>query len=479
MQHLSSPRSRLRGARVAALAAAVAALGASREAAATGMQGHIYMAQCAAEMTGDPRLVALFAAHPQRLANGAFFPDSGYTAEDHDQGEIAHWEQYVEGYIQIIRGHWPAHVDDAEGAPHVAVLMGLAAHGITDSTFDSLLMARAYQVEPGDMNSFDTAMDTFLVNDMPRYFIPELAYDAQAFSDVYTLEIPHAVTPKAIDDAMSKAQSGIAVVAKFLYLEASEYGDDFPWARPRILDPRAPGGYAFGARVVSGYYREILRRLDGDTTADQVVIGTYPDASYPLITLDNTRPDGRLVIFFGEGIDRSTIDDGTVVVHDGVGNVIPTKVEVFRGDTWANVITVEAQTPWLPSTSYTATLSNTIKTLSGASPASELELSFTTCTPPSPGADCAELTGAPPPSPCPMTEAKYAERPGAVPEDPPPEDPPKEEPPKEKPPSKIELSGGCALGANGASGELSLAAIALACAALRGRRRARRGSSRR
>jgi hypothetical protein len=173
----------------------LAVLGASGHAGATGMQGHIYMAQCAAEQTANARLRAIFDAHPLELANGAFFPDSGYTADDHEQGEIPHWEQYVEGYLQLIRERYQPPYDDPEAAAHVAFLMGIAAHGITDSTFDSLLFDRAAQLEPGDMDKFDAAMDVFLVHDRPRYFVPDLTYDAATLADVFKLQIPHPVTP--------------------------------------------------------------------------------------------------------------------------------------------------------------------------------------------------------------------------------------------------------------------------------------------
>lgn len=475
---MSKPRSsRLHGPRSAALGALLTALGIAGPAAATGMQGHIYMAQCGAEMTGDPRLKAIFAANGERLANGAFFPDSGYTADDHDQGEIAHWEQYVEGYIQIIRDRYAAPYDSPEAAQHIAFLMGIAAHGITDSTFDSILMARAGQIEPSDLSSFDTAMDIFLVHDQPRYYIPELNFDSQTLADVYNLEVLHPVEPDAIDDAMSTARSGIAAVSNLLYVGADDYGAKYPWARGQILNAGAPGGYAFGARVVAGYYREILRRLDGDTKADQVVIGTYPDASYPLVTLDNTRPDGKIVLFFGEGIDRATIDDTAVTVRDGMGNIVPAKVDVFRGDKWANVITVGADTPWQPGTKYTATLSKTIKTLSGASPSQDIELSFETCTPAAGSTDCPAPAGPSLVSPCPETDAKYVKRPGDEPEEPPvdpPVDPPKEDPPKADPPKTTDTAGGCAVEPGLPGTQSMLAGLALAFAAFGVRLRRRR-----
>ncbi|WP_282417226.1 Ig-like domain-containing protein [Polyangium sp. 15x6] len=454
---------------LAALAFLLSTLGTAGTASATGMQGHIYMAQCAAEQVTDTRLRAVFDAHLNDLSNGAFFPDSGYTAEDHDQGEIPHWEQYVQGYIELIRARYgDKPLENPEAAAHVAFLMGLAAHGITDSTFDSLLYERADQVDPGDMDTFDMAMDIFLVHDHPRYYLPEIAIDTKTQSELFEQKIVHPVTPDAIQKAMSTAWSGLSVVANFLYLGADDYGKKFPWARQSLRDPRTPGGYPFGARVTMGYYREILRRLDGNPSADDVVIGAYPDEAYPFATLDNTRPDGRIVLFFGEGMDRATTDDAVVTVRDAAGNVVPTKVSGYRGDQWANVLLVTAQEPWKAATKYTASLHKSIKTLAGVSPTEDLVFSFTTCTPESPGGDCAVEVGPPPASPCPKLDEAYSMRPEDVP-------PEEEEPP---PPTNVdpvaEGSGCTAAPARREASAGSLLALAGACVALVARRRGRR-----
>jgi hypothetical protein len=269
---------------------------------------------------------------------------------------------------------------------------------------------------------------------------------------------------------MSTAWSGIAFVAKYLYLDADHYGAEFPWGREHFLDPRTPGGYAFGSKTVGGYYRELLKRLDGDPSADGVVIGTYPDDAYPMVTLDSTRPDGRIVIFFGHGIDRTSIDGTTVVVRDDVGSTVPVTIDVFRGDQWANVLTIRPESPWLPSMQYSATLSKTIRTLHGTSPSQDFELAFLTCTPRAAGGDCDETVGPPPPSPCPALDARYAARPDD-PDAGPVEDPDAGPAPAIAPASASD-SGGCAL-PTGTAGHSSLVALGLLLGALHARRRRR------
>ncbi len=392
---------------LSALSLVLASLPLGEKAAhATGMQGHIYMAQCAAENVSDARLRSIFDGYPMFLANGAFLVDSGYTMPDHDQGEIPHWEAFVEAYLQIIREKYEAPYDSAEAQQHIAILMGMAAHGITDSTFDSLIYARAEQVEPTPMDSFDTAMDIFLVHDMPRYFIPDLANDPDTLSEAFT-RVEHPIPPDDIKSAIGTAKSGIAVVTNLLQAGADEYGMKYPWGRAHFLDPMTPGSYAFGSAVVMGYYRELLRRLDGDTSADQIVIGTYPNDSYPLVTLDATRPDGKVILFFGHGLNRDSINNNVVTVLGPDGMAVPASVEVFRGDTWANVLFIKPAQNWLPEAKYQVVLSPTIETLNGSFPSDDFVLSFTTCLPDEKG-DCPAPTNPGPYVSCPKTEALYA-----------------------------------------------------------------------
>ena len=377
------------------------------EAGATGMQGHVYMAQCAAENVTDARLRAIFDAFPKHVANGAFLVDSGYIMPDHDQGEIPHWEAFIEAYLQLIRERYEAPYDSPEAAAHVSLLMGMAAHGITDSTFDTLIYARAEQVEPEPMDSFDTAMDIFLVHDMPRYFIPEIVADPQTLSDAFTA-VEHPISPEDVTTAMSTARSGIAAVTTLLEAGADEYGLKYPWGRAHFLDAKTPGSYSFGAGVVMGYYRELLRRLDGDTSADQIVIGTYPSDAYPLVTLDATRPDGKVILFFGHGLDRGSINDDVVTVLGPDGMAVPATVEVFRGDEWANVLLVKPEQSWQAGAKYEVVLSPTVQTLYGTSPTDDFVFSFTTCASPDENGDCPPAAAPGPFVACPKTEAQYA-----------------------------------------------------------------------
>lgn len=395
-----------------ALSVATLAMLASGRAHATGMQGHVYMAMCAAEKLPEGRVKKLLAENEMRLINGAFFPDSGYTnSQDPSQGEIAHWEAFVESWVKEVRKAHPDPWSDPDGRKRIAQLLGLAAHGITDSTFDSLFFDRVMEVDPGGSDQLDMSMDVFLVADLKRELIPELDHDAAFASTVFT-GVAHPIAQKSVEKAMSTARSGMAAVVKVLAPAVENFSPKYPWAHASLRGAKVPGAYPFGTRVVLGYYRELEKRLDGDTSADGTVIGHYPDDELPLVALDHTRADARLAIFFGHGLDRKSLP-GAVTVTDASGKDHPAKIAPYRGDEWANAIVVEPMADWEKDATYTVTVKSSIKTLYGTSPTKDYVFTFSThcaTTPDDPA--CTKSTA----SPCPLNDARF--QPVVEPEEP-------------------------------------------------------------
>jgi hypothetical protein len=447
---------------------------APHEARATGMQGHIYMAECGAELLDDgPLKTLLFDEHLPWLVNGAFFPDSGYTADDHDQGEIPHWESYVEAYVQHLRATYDSPLTDPAAAEHVAFLFGIAAHGITDSTFDTLLWPRSEEVDPGDVEKLDTAMDVFLVSDLARDLVPDVLHHEEVLSGLFT-DVGHPIAPDSITGAMSTARIGIAAVTQLLSKGPEDAIAAHPWAHAAYLDPRTPGGYQHGARVTRRYYEELVKRLEGSADVDGLVIGTYPDVEAPLVTLDHTRSDARVLVFFGHGLDRASVNETSVVVRGPGGAAVPTATSGFRGDQWLNVIVLEPLADWLPDTTYELVVSASLVTLNGHSPSADVVIPFTTpcagCEP-SPALGTPEAEGGPS-SLCALTDVRHP-----FPSEPEPTPEPEPEP-EPTPTAAPQASSGCAMSPLARErGVVWLALAGLAWAGL-GRARARRASRR-
>jgi hypothetical protein len=423
----------------------------AKPAHATGMQGHIYMSHCALEQIPQGRIKTILGNHFMRLSNGAFFPDSGYAVKTNKYGEPAHWEQFIEGYIQYIRTNFKSPYTDPESQKHIAFVMGAAAHGITDSTFDTLYYSRIEQVDPASADQIDTAMDIFLDHQLQRNFQPEFDYDLAPIVQIYKTDLAQPTEEKTFKDGLDLAWSGISATINILSFANDEFVAKYPWGSAHLLDARTPGAYAFGSQVVIRYWEEILKRLDGDQNANGIVIGTYPNSQYPLVTLDKSRVDSKIVFFFGHGIDRDSVTDTTFQVYDKQGNLVPTTLQKFRGDKWLNAVMLQPTANWSPATEYRVVLSKSIKNLYGNSPDIDFELNFKSpCAPGDTSAGCPpeiKDSDPKPASPCPNTDAQYVRTPDPPDETDPPIDTVNPPGPTTEPTTNAASSdtGGCSL----------------------------------
>jgi predicted ester cyclase len=84
-------------------------LSAARPAGANSMVTHVWVAEqsitqiepgALRDIVSDPALRGV-------IQNGAIYPDSGYSVR-HEYGEWAHWESFLEPYLQWIRARWGA-----------------------------------------------------------------------------------------------------------------------------------------------------------------------------------------------------------------------------------------------------------------------------------------------------------------------------------------------------------------------------------
>ncbi len=142
-----------RGARrVRAFAAAVVCLAGvglastPSPAGAAGIVTHAWMALDAVDHVRDPDLHALLDAHRDQVRAGAEFPDGGYGTRalgtpGGDYGEEAHWQRFVDAYVDEIRND-PSCGDlrrpTGPCAAKVAHAFGAAGHGMGDEVWDWL-----------------------------------------------------------------------------------------------------------------------------------------------------------------------------------------------------------------------------------------------------------------------------------------------------------------------------------------------------
>ena len=117
-------------------------------ASANGSYSHVHISQLAADGLPPGELATLLADPDNRAAleAGSMFPDSGYAIED-EYGEIAHWEPFLGALIAQLRATHGGDYASPEAQRQVAFALGVASHGIADQTYDTTLLARAYEVD--------------------------------------------------------------------------------------------------------------------------------------------------------------------------------------------------------------------------------------------------------------------------------------------------------------------------------------------
>src|SRR4051812_30542607 len=115
-------------------------------AGAAGIVTHAWMALDAVDHVGDPDLHALLDAHRDQVRAGAEFPDGGYGTRalgtpGGDYGEEAHWQRFIDAYIDQIRAD-PTCGDlrspTGPCAAEIAHAFGAAGHGMGDEVWDWL-----------------------------------------------------------------------------------------------------------------------------------------------------------------------------------------------------------------------------------------------------------------------------------------------------------------------------------------------------
>ncbi len=381
---------RLLGSGTLAVAAACAVTLTSSPAGATGMQGHMYVTEMAVRSLPPGELRTLLDSRRDLWLDGSFLPDSGYAAND-AYGEMAHWEQFVEAYINWIRSSFSPPFTSGAAADHVAVLMGAASHGMLDQTFDTLLVDRAAELGD-DTSELDTGIDAWIVNDLGRKENPPIVVDTQGISQVFATGFGYDVSPDTIMSGLNTAKQAIGAVITLLAKNDQVFRDASPWAVTHYLDAGTPGSYPYSVPVVAGYMENIWRRLQGDHAMNRAIIGTWPNDGAADVPVDHASVSSFVTLFSGHGLVPGSVTSDSAFVQDAEGNRVPCEVRT-RGDDWAGMIQLRPQADWAYHATYRVTLTSGIASLYGEHLASPFTLQFTTACAPGDEASCATAQG--------------------------------------------------------------------------------------
>lgn len=273
--------------RVVAVAALMVVAGLAFDAdpgGAAGVTTHGWMAVEAINRVEDPDLAALLRAHEEQVRAGAMFPDAGYVGSN-TYGEEAHWQRFVDAYIDLIAARTDCGPDlaDPDGpcADMIAHAFGIAGHGMGDEVWDWLFEPNGPDLNEYYTNGLPTAneggaetqMDLVAVgvHGVPRPQTPALpdtttllqAFTNAGFSGVTADQFNYIPALPVVWDVETQwAAEHLAGVQAAM-----------PWMSANMVT--APGGVNFAAEAIAGYWGSMWGRLNGAQPITEVSI-TYP-----------------------------------------------------------------------------------------------------------------------------------------------------------------------------------------------------------
>lgn len=288
-----------------AAAACMGTLFAPGSARAAGMTTHAFMAEKASTYVKTPALRRLLVLNRQQLLSGAQFPDSGY-APGTGFGETTHWERFVNAYADHIRDVAPERgckVTDPLGpcALLVAHLMGTAAHGMGDETWDWLFEPRTTDhgetpANPCFNDPHHTDLEHFCPVNLSVFdgtppddlsSTIEYAMDIAVIS-AYGRAAGYSPLPPPVNDLLpvyerlgeangtaDKMLTGHGFITAALSAElgvsapeAQRLRDQMPWTFANVTT--APGGVEWSARAIARYYESLWRKLEHGTSLPDI-----------------------------------------------------------------------------------------------------------------------------------------------------------------------------------------------------------------
>lgn len=314
------------------------------------------------------------------IQNGAIYPDSGYSVR-HEYGEWAHWESWVEPYLQWIRGRWGAEgYRSADARRHVAFLLGCAAHSMTDQTFDQYFMARARQHDRTGADNLDIGSDAWLV--------VEHGVTSEADGRFWVDELPGihaavggpAVTPAVLTEAGSLTSAGTRFLVRFGHTLYTARWREMPWSASHYMDPDTAGSYPHLVSTTAAYWRFLWRRLQGDAPPGAAPIYSWPSPDQVNFPVGRDDIESRVVVTTPWGLDDASVNDTTVRILGP--DDAPVSARVSRYGDHGNTLMIRSTADLAYDTAYRVELSASLRTLEGSLTGTARSIPFRTrCAP--------------------------------------------------------------------------------------------------
>jgi hypothetical protein len=368
---------------LAGLIGALGALAVEAPASANGNHVHLWVAVDAVGSVDDAELADLLAEPEllETLRNGANFPDGGYAVGD-GYGEMGHWEPFQKRYLEWIRDNYGPPWSD-EGKKHVAFLLGMAAHGMTDQLFDGMYLERHYVFDENsasaEWGNIDGVTDVCFAAKVGPVQPPETWVPADVLAELFA-EAGHQVAAATIETG----QSLVAVAVMYSNDKSSDEGtvskymELYPWACSRMDDPLVPGAPVTMGPAIAKYWEELWARLNGDESFAQPLLGTWFGKGEPWEQpRDAGSPDSWVSFAMPRGIDKGTLTEQSVAIVGPGGIPHPVTLQLYYGHA-SHLVNVRPNEDWAEAADYTVTISAPLASWDGAVLEGTREFAFST-----------------------------------------------------------------------------------------------------
>jgi hypothetical protein len=339
---------------------------------ANGNYSHVWAAMDALNYLEDGELGDLL-KRPDLLLmiqNGAMYPDSGYAVND-AYGEITHWEPFQTVYLDWIRDTFQPPWTTDEAAQHIAFLMGMAAHGMSDQLYDGMFLERAeFRDGYGDvsyMGGIDGVTDTCFAAAMGPMDPPQQWVPAEVLAPLYHVSDGHTLAPTTIELGQS-----LVVVAVMFANDRSqdeknmaELRSLYPWACGNQDNPFVPGSPVTHAPAIANYWQVLWQRLHGSMAFDQPLLGTYYTSMEPWEQVqDASSPESWVAFVMPRGLNPSTVNSDTVKVTDTNLVEHPVRLNVYYG--WnSHLVNIRPEEDWTEDTAYSVSIKPPVTSWNG------------------------------------------------------------------------------------------------------------------
>jgi hypothetical protein len=347
--------------------------GAARRAEAHGLHGHIHVTGWAIENLPPGELKDFFADPDlfKAALAGAMFPDTGYAINQpaaREYAEYAHWEPFIERFIQHVLSTYGPTYDTKDEQLLVAFLLGCASHGLQDELFDSTFLFEVEERDTRGQDDADPGTDGFLILDgyfrlLPSNYLP--------IDDVLPL---FGVLGQPIDRALIEDHVGAvrgAYVNDFIGIRIAATNGTrlrplIPWAGDNYIDPGVSGSLAAEIEPTARHMEALWERLHGRFDEANLVVHGWPDAPRRLRSADHNSVASWVTLVFGKGVAGATMTGSLVDDNDAPH---PFNLSHTRWGGWDGISRVARFRPaadFVPGGDYVATLEAEARLVDGS-----------------------------------------------------------------------------------------------------------------